>query len=84
MRAVSNLLSTGTLKESDGSVHFPNCQTVPLKHSTQYWSFTLTSCVCILQFDVDEKTYFKNIINSIKFNIKLTVKKIHEEVDKTA
>ncbi|KAG7480099.1 endothelin-converting enzyme-like 1 [Solea senegalensis] len=35
-------------------------------------------------FDVDEKTYFKNILNSIKFNIKLTVKKIHEEVDKTA
>ncbi|KAM7413643.1 hypothetical protein PAMA_020839 [Pampus argenteus] len=35
-------------------------------------------------FDVDEKTYFKNIINSIKFNIKLSVKKIHEEVDKTA
>ncbi|XP_040902239.1 endothelin-converting enzyme-like 1 [Toxotes jaculatrix] len=35
-------------------------------------------------FDVDEKTYFKNILNSIKFNIKLSVKKIHEEVDKTA
>ncbi|KAM6987625.1 endothelin-converting enzyme-like 1 isoform 2-T2 [Tautogolabrus adspersus] len=34
-------------------------------------------------FDVGEKTYFKNIINSIKFNIKLSVKKIHEEVDKT-
>lgn len=37
----------------------------------------------VLQFDVDEKTYFKNILNSIKFNIKLSVKKIHEEVDKT-
>lgn len=35
-------------------------------------------------FDVHEKTYFKNILNSIKFNIKLSVKKIHEEVDKTA
>ncbi|XP_075999480.1 endothelin-converting enzyme-like 1 [Genypterus blacodes] len=35
-------------------------------------------------FDVDEKTYFKNILNSINFNIKLSVKKIHEEVDKTA
>ncbi|XP_041850375.1 endothelin-converting enzyme-like 1 isoform X2 [Melanotaenia boesemani] len=35
-------------------------------------------------FDVSEKTYFKNILNSIKFNIKLSVKKIHEEVDKTA
>ncbi|XP_069390627.1 endothelin-converting enzyme-like 1 isoform X1 [Paralichthys olivaceus] len=35
-------------------------------------------------FEVDEKTYFKNILNSIKFNIKLSVKKIHEEVDKTA
>ncbi|KAI1893856.1 hypothetical protein AGOR_G00127970 [Albula goreensis] len=35
-------------------------------------------------FDVNEKTYFKNILNSIKFNIKLSVKKIHKEVDKTA
>uniref|UniRef100_A0A1A7WWV6 Endothelin converting enzyme-like 1 n=2 Tax=Iconisemion striatum TaxID=60296 RepID=A0A1A7WWV6_9TELE len=35
-------------------------------------------------FEVNEKTYFKNILNSIKFNIKLSVKKIHEEVDKTA
>ncbi|XP_038134571.1 endothelin-converting enzyme-like 1 isoform X4 [Cyprinodon tularosa] len=35
-------------------------------------------------FDVSEKTYFKNILNSIKFNIKLSIKKIHEEVDKTA
>ncbi|XP_039987146.1 endothelin-converting enzyme-like 1 [Xiphias gladius] len=35
-------------------------------------------------FEVDEKTYFKNILNSIKFNIKLSVKRIHEEVDKTA
>ncbi|TNN01264.1 hypothetical protein fugu_010646 [Takifugu bimaculatus] len=34
-------------------------------------------------FEVDKKTYFKNILNSIKFNIKLSVKKIHEEVDKT-
>lgn len=38
----------------------------------------------ISQFDVDEKTYFKNILNSINFNIKLSVKKIREEVDKTA
>lgn len=37
----------------------------------------------LLQFEVSEKTYFKNILNSIKFNIKLSVKKIHEEVDKT-
>uniref|UniRef100_A0A8C2JQX6 Endothelin converting enzyme-like 1 n=1 Tax=Cyprinus carpio TaxID=7962 RepID=A0A8C2JQX6_CYPCA len=35
------------------------------------------------QFDVNEKTYFKNILNSIKYNIKLSVKKIHKEVDKT-
>ncbi|XP_035390312.1 endothelin-converting enzyme-like 1 [Electrophorus electricus] len=34
-------------------------------------------------FDVNEKTYFKNILNSIKYNIKLSVKKIHQEVDKT-
>ncbi|XP_077422477.1 endothelin converting enzyme-like 1 [Vanacampus margaritifer] len=34
-------------------------------------------------FDVDEKTYFKNILNTIKFNIKMSIKKIHEEVDKT-
>lgn len=35
-------------------------------------------------FDVDEKSYFKNILNSINFNIKMSVKKIHKEVDKTA
>uniref|UniRef100_A0A3P9NY71 Endothelin converting enzyme like 1 n=1 Tax=Poecilia reticulata TaxID=8081 RepID=A0A3P9NY71_POERE len=35
-------------------------------------------------FDVNKKTYFKNILNSIKFNIKLSVRKIREEVDKTA
>ncbi|KAG5837000.1 hypothetical protein ANANG_G00234600, partial [Anguilla anguilla] len=35
-------------------------------------------------FEVNEKTYFKNILNSIKFNIKLSVKKIHKKVDKTA
>eukprot|EP00063_Salmo_salar_P095588 XP_014070423.1 PREDICTED: endothelin-converting enzyme-like 1 isoform X1 [Salmo salar] len=35
-------------------------------------------------FDVDENTYFKNILNSIKFNIKMSVKKIHKQVDKTA
>ncbi|RXM29301.1 Endothelin-converting enzyme-like 1 [Acipenser ruthenus] len=35
-------------------------------------------------FEVSEKTYFKNVLNSIKFNIKLSVKKIHQEVDKTA
>lgn len=34
-------------------------------------------------FDVSEKTYFKNVLNSIKYNIKLSVKKIHKEVDKT-
>lgn len=43
----------------------------------------LSMSVSFLQFEVDEKTYFKNILNSIKFNIKLSVKKIHEEVDKT-
>ncbi|MBN3270831.1 ECEL1 protein, partial [Polyodon spathula] len=36
------------------------------------------------RFEVSEKTYFKNVLNSIKFNIKLSVKKIHQEVDKTA
>uniref|UniRef100_A0A3B3SXI2 Endothelin converting enzyme like 1 n=1 Tax=Paramormyrops kingsleyae TaxID=1676925 RepID=A0A3B3SXI2_9TELE len=35
-------------------------------------------------FYVNEKTYFRNILNSIRYNIKLSVKKIHEEVDKTA
>ncbi|KAL7991121.1 hypothetical protein Chor_014551, partial [Crotalus horridus] len=40
--------------------------------------------VCLLQFEVHEKTYFKNILNSIKFNIKLSVKKIRQEVDKSA
>lgn len=35
------------------------------------------------QFEVDEKTYFKNILNSIAFSIKLSVKKIRQEVDKS-
>ncbi|KAK7171328.1 hypothetical protein R3I93_003815 [Phoxinus phoxinus] len=34
-------------------------------------------------FDVKENTYFRNILNSIRYNIKLSVKKIHKEVDKT-
>ncbi|XP_051535461.1 endothelin-converting enzyme-like 1 isoform X2 [Myxocyprinus asiaticus] len=34
-------------------------------------------------FDVNEKTYFKNILNSVKYNIKLSIKKINKEVDKT-
>jgi len=36
------------------------------------------------QFEVDEKTYFKNILNSIAFSIRLSVKKIRQEVDKSA
>ncbi|XP_054838190.1 endothelin-converting enzyme-like 1 isoform X1 [Eublepharis macularius] len=36
------------------------------------------------EFEVHEKTYFKNILNSIKFSIKLSVKKIRQEVDKSA
>lgn len=36
------------------------------------------------QFEVDEKTYFKNILNSIAFGIRLSVKKIRQEVDKSA
>ncbi|KAF7235618.1 Endothelin-converting enzyme-like 1 [Varanus komodoensis] len=35
-------------------------------------------------FEVHEKTYFKNILNSIRFSIKLSVKKIRQEVDKSA
>ncbi|KAK3531626.1 hypothetical protein QTP70_025811, partial [Hemibagrus guttatus] len=34
-------------------------------------------------FEVSEKTYFKNILNSIKYNINLSINKIHKEVDKT-
>ncbi|XP_067417138.1 endothelin-converting enzyme-like 1 isoform X2 [Emydura macquarii macquarii] len=34
------------------------------------------------EFEVHEKSYFKNILNSIKFSIKLSVKKIRQEVDK--
>uniref|UniRef100_A0A673LCN7 Endothelin converting enzyme-like 1 n=1 Tax=Sinocyclocheilus rhinocerous TaxID=307959 RepID=A0A673LCN7_9TELE len=34
-------------------------------------------------FDVNEKTYFRNILSSIKYNVKLSVKKIQREVDKT-
>ncbi|XP_067322209.1 endothelin-converting enzyme-like 1 [Anolis sagrei] len=36
------------------------------------------------EFQVNEKTYFRNILNSIKFSIKLSVKKIRQEVDKSA
>ncbi|KAM7161003.1 endothelin-converting enzyme-like 1 [Macrochelys suwanniensis] len=36
------------------------------------------------EFEVHEKTYFKNILNSIKFSVKLSVKKIRQEVDKSA
>ncbi|XP_075794263.1 endothelin-converting enzyme-like 1 [Pelodiscus sinensis] len=36
------------------------------------------------EFEVHEKTYFRNILNSIKFSIKLSVKKIRQEVDKSA
>uniref|UniRef100_A0A803XMC4 Endothelin converting enzyme like 1 n=1 Tax=Meleagris gallopavo TaxID=9103 RepID=A0A803XMC4_MELGA len=36
------------------------------------------------EFEVDEKTYFKNILNSIAFSIRLSVKKIRQEVDKSA
>ncbi|XP_058389201.1 endothelin-converting enzyme-like 1 [Diceros bicornis minor] len=35
------------------------------------------------EFDVHEKTYFKNILNSIRFSIQLSVKKIRQEVDKS-
>lgn len=35
------------------------------------------------QFEVHEKTYFKNILNSIRFGIQLSVKKIRQEVDKS-
>ncbi|XP_048460433.1 endothelin-converting enzyme-like 1 [Rhincodon typus] len=35
-------------------------------------------------FEVNEKTYFKNVLNSIMYNIKLSVKKIRQQVDKTA
>ncbi|GAA6073893.1 endothelin-converting enzyme-like 1, partial [Tachysurus ichikawai] len=33
-------------------------------------------------FEVSEKTYFRNILNSIKYNINLSINKIHKEVDK--
>uniref|UniRef100_A0A8C5J7B8 Endothelin converting enzyme like 1 n=1 Tax=Junco hyemalis TaxID=40217 RepID=A0A8C5J7B8_JUNHY len=36
------------------------------------------------EFEVNEKTYFKNILNSIAFGIRLSVKKIRQEVDKSA
>uniref|UniRef100_A0A7M4EZF0 Endothelin converting enzyme like 1 n=1 Tax=Crocodylus porosus TaxID=8502 RepID=A0A7M4EZF0_CROPO len=36
------------------------------------------------EFEVDEKTYFRNILNSIRFSIKVSVKKIRQEVDKSA
>ncbi|XP_053316875.1 endothelin-converting enzyme-like 1 [Spea bombifrons] len=36
------------------------------------------------EFDVHEKTYFQNILNSIRYSIKLSVKRIRQEVDKSA
>lgn len=36
-----------------------------------------------MQFEVHEKTYFKNILNSIRFSIQLSVRKIRQEVDKS-
>ncbi|KAM4693617.1 endothelin-converting enzyme-like 1 [Discoglossus pictus] len=36
------------------------------------------------EFDVSEKHYFRNILNSIRFSIKESVKKIRQEVDKSA
>ncbi|XP_005997425.1 endothelin-converting enzyme-like 1 [Latimeria chalumnae] len=36
------------------------------------------------EFEVNEKTYFKNVLNSIRFNVRMSVKKIRQEVDKTA
>lgn len=41
------------------------------------------SCPSPVQFEVHEKTYFKNILNSIRFSIQLSVKKIRQEVDKS-
>ncbi|XP_037705359.1 endothelin-converting enzyme-like 1 [Choloepus didactylus] len=35
------------------------------------------------EFEVHEKTYFKNVLNSIRFSIQLSVKKIRQEVDKS-
>ncbi|XP_055502179.1 endothelin-converting enzyme-like 1 [Leucoraja erinacea] len=35
-------------------------------------------------FEVHEKTYFKNVLNSIKYNIQLSVRKVRQRVDKTA
>lgn len=40
-------------------------------------------CLSSVQFEVHEKTYFKNILNSIRFSIQLSVKKIRQEVDKS-
>ena len=40
-------------------------------------------CPSPVQFEVHEKTYFKNILNSIRFSIQLSVKKIRQEVDKS-
>ncbi|NP_001088195.1 endothelin converting enzyme-like 1 L homeolog [Xenopus laevis] len=36
------------------------------------------------EFEVNEKTYFKNILSSIRYSIKMAVKKIRQEVDKSA
>ncbi|KAE8603572.1 hypothetical protein XENTR_v10014375 [Xenopus tropicalis] len=36
------------------------------------------------EFEVNEKTYFKNILNSIRYSIKMAVRRIRQEVDKSA
>ncbi|KAG8445038.1 hypothetical protein GDO86_009977 [Hymenochirus boettgeri] len=36
------------------------------------------------EFEVQEKMYFKNILSSIRYSIKMSVKKIRQEVDKSA
>lgn len=50
------------------------------------WPCACSAAECCLspaQFEVHEKTYFKNILNSIRFSIQLSVKKIRQEVDKS-
>lgn len=77
--------STTTEKESWPSADGPWADMGP----AQPWSghlypwLAVESCPSPAQFEVHEKTYFKNILNSIRFSIQLSVKKIRQEVDKS-
>lgn len=81
------------IQHNTTTLHFPSPKLLGVgghlssaPHTSWGWTSGLESPLiwpCPLQFEVDEKTYFKNILNSIAFSIRLSVKKIRQEVDKS-